>query len=145
MIEIFHTTTGVSVLFLMTLVTRGFLTFVWMDNGPVLTPLLRGSFWVTTGIFMRTLYWSVLQPVGDMYFPETWYALRAAMGGDDPVNAVFNIVIGYGVFQYLIARYRMIPDGERQYWHWWTAPFYPARKCIAVMVFRGRQEKDQNE
>lgn len=124
---IFHTTASIIAFALMALVTVGFaphLRFRGHDANSLMSmfvALSSGLVWV------RLLWWSILRPgLGEMGLmaPAVYTAPGQIINGMFAVWAIIAALAALG------ALHRSLPEPERTYYNWLTAPFYPRRACL---------------
>lgn len=114
------------------LVARGFLPLVQMWRADFLGYVASGLTISSVSLLLRMTHWDILRTfVSD----DVWLSWRTVTGGV-AVNALPNLGVMIGCVCLLKARWLLIPEEDRGDWNLITAPFYPARRCIAVIFAR---------
>lgn len=113
----------------------GFLPHLWR-------PERRAAWWFSFVVVMllfkagsRSFYWDGLDIFVGEATADRW---REGLGGTD-VNWVFNvlaIMAGYGVLKLL---HLLIPQEERRFYSPWTAPAYPTRLSLGLLILYMRE------
>ena len=124
--------TALAAIVALLLVARGFLPLVQLWRGDFLGYVASGLTISTVSLLLRMTHWDVLRAFVD---DAVWLSWRTATGGA-MVNAIPNIGVVIGCLCLLKARWLLIPAEDRHNWNLFTAPFYPARRCIAVIFSR---------
>lgn len=120
----FASAIAVSLAFL--LVARAFWPLIAATITPFAYRMMRGALVVSAALILRANYWDVLPYiVGD-----EWAHLRDALGGQN-ISSVFNAMMLWAAYDFLNARLFLIPEEDRDRWHWWNAWHHPSSACLA--------------
>lgn len=87
--------------------------------------MMRGVFLFAVVVIARSVYWDVMQVIA----MENWPTIRDALGGQK-FSTAFNLPLLFCAYDFLYARWLLIPESERSHWRWWNAWMHPSRLCI---------------
>jgi hypothetical protein len=91
---------------------------------PFASHMMRGVMIVSCVLIARLGYWDIM-PVA---LQGNWDTLRDTLGGKN-FSAVFNVPLYVAAYQFLKARWYLIPDDERHMWTWYNSYRHPERHC----------------
>ena len=117
-------------------VLRGYLPLMKTHLDPFGYYIMRGAIGVATVMALRLGWWDLARYVGHDY----WEIARVALGGQR-ISAVFNVMMLWPIYDFLKARWYLIPRADRHHWRWWNAGFHPSKKCIAARITRRRESE----
>lgn len=80
----------------------------------------RSMAFLAMSIFLRRMAWDLIHPIVNGEVDQR------------PLNILVNIMTIVAVYAGLKARLMLIPDDERQDWHWWSAWAHPAMWRLRV-------------
>lgn len=87
--------------------------------------MMRGVFIFAMIQISRSFYWDVLPWIAG----ENWPAIRDALGGR-LISTLFILPLFFCAYDFLKARWLLIPSYDRDEWRWWNSWQHPSRLCI---------------
>lgn len=117
------------VVFMMIFVLWGYLPLMSLRGREWENYMARGTGLLLLAVTTRMVYWDLTR-----YFPGMdWVTFRDRLGGIE-INIIFNFIVACAVYQYLVGRWLLIPEEDRNNYHWWNSWKYPSNRC----AIRGR-------
>lgn len=127
--------TAVIAIVMLGMVARGYVPLLSIK-------MARWAVWVFVGViilslstFFRQGYWDLAQYVTG----ARWDDVRAALGGQR-ISSVFNIGVIVACYAFLKARFLLLPEDEREGWHWWNAWHHPCKTLVLPSFMKRRED-----
>ena len=107
------------------------------NKGKLVRHFAQSYIYLSLAYILRADYWDVLP----MFMSEAaWEALRDQFGNKS-INAIWNALAIAGAYHGLQALHLMIPERDRPFWSWLSAPLYPPWDLSRGVALCGRTVK----
>ncbi len=116
---------GIVVVILSFFVFRGYWPLIRVFGGDWRDYTIRGVLLVWTAFVIRVAVWDVTRAFLNLH---QWISFRDTVGTE--INLLINGMFCVACYQFMMSRYLLIPDDERDQYSWMTAWASGSKRCF---------------